>query len=214
MKKIREMTAEEAIEKYRISVYPGHPGEADKLRVSEKITPEEREVLVSRKAEILAELNRRQAESERRKVEENAREEAAIKAIENEKIVVRYYDGEYLSAYQVFGVAGELLESIGAAEYVEGWGYRVDDAIIAKFGTEFTLPQVREYMEVARNAKKAEILAELRAKFEEARKTGKPVLLQVNFTQCDGSACECSGDMIERFALPDGSVKETRTHTY
>ena len=214
MKEIGEMTVDEVIEKYCITLLPDLNGEANKLRVFKKFTSEEKEALAARKPEILAELKRRQAEEERRLDEEIALQEAAIKAIENEKIVARHYDGEYLSAYQVFGVAGELLESIGAAEYVEGWGYRVDDAIIAKFGTEFTFPQVREYMEAARNAKKAEILAKLRAKFEEARKTGKPVLLQANFTQCDGSACECGGDLIERFAFPDGSVKETRTHTY
>jgi len=219
MKRIREMTAEETIERYRITLFPGQPGEADKLRVSEKITPEEREVLVSRKAEILAELKRRQAEEERRQAEEIAREKATIKAIESgeQKIVAEYYDGEYLSAYQVFGVAGELLASIGAAEYVEGWGWRVNDAIVKKFGTEFTLPQVKEYMEAFCKAKKAEEAkkeTELQAKFEEARKSGKPALLQVNVTQCDGSVEECSGDIIERFALPDGSVKETRTHTY
>ena len=167
----------------------------------------------------MAELKRRQAEEERRQAEEAAQEKAAIKAIESgeQKIVAEYYDGEYLYAYQVFGVAGELLGSIGAAEYVEGWGFRLNDAIIAKFGTEFTYPQVKEYMEPFYKAKKAEKAkkeAELRTKFEEARKTGRPVLLQVNIEQCDGSVEECGGDIIGKFALPDGSVKETRTHIY
>ena len=66
MKKIREMTLEEVIEKYRITAFPGPAGAAGTLSVIGELTPEEKEAIGARKAEILAELKRRKALQEER----------------------------------------------------------------------------------------------------------------------------------------------------
>lgn len=54
---------------------------------------------------------------------------------------------------------------------------------------------------------------EKREKFEEAKRTGKPVLLCSWPEECNDDK-ECDVDIVETFAMPDGTTKTERTHTY
>lgn len=63
--------------------------------------------------------------------------------------------------------------------------------------------QVRHAKQVTRNEK-----------FAKAKTTGKPVLLQETTGECNDSDEECSIDIVRVFAMPDGSTKTTRVHTY
>ena len=175
------------------------------------------------KPEIMAELKRRAAERRAAEKAKKAAEEAArqgeIRAMKagELKITLHYHDGEYLSGYEVFGAAADLLEELGLAEYVDGWGYHVADAAVKTLGKEFTYSQAVEYTRPAREAAEAQKAAadqKRKAKFERARETGEPVLLQKWSEPCNDPREECSLDICCQYAMPDGSVKVERNHAW
>lgn len=131
-----------------LAVY-GKPSQADVAEIK------------SLKPEITAELKRRKAEAEAVKAAEAAEKEAAqqeeIRAIKagEQAIKLHWHDGEYLSAWEVFGEAARLLEELGLAKYVEGWGYRVDMDTADALGQEFTYPQAVELARPAMEAAEA-----------------------------------------------------------
>jgi len=53
-----------------------------------------------------------------------------------------------------------------------------------------------------------------KAKFDEAKETGKPVLLRRWSTGCCDRREECSLDIHYEFAMPDGTVKHDWNHTW
>lgn len=141
------------------------------------------------------------------------------KAIETgeTKIKVRYHDGEYLSGYEVFGYAAELLINLGVAKEISGWGVLVDEKLIATAGEEFGYPEAVAFAQPRVDAKKAETEkkeTERAAKFAEARETGKPVTLSKWTDDCDDPKEECSMDIVTEYAMPDGKVKQIRRHTW
>ncbi len=56
--------------------------------------------------------------------------------------------------------------------------------------------------------------AEYTEKLDEAKTTGKPVVLRTYVTDCDGTACECSLDAVTVWLHPDGRQTEKRVHTH
>jgi len=52
------------------------------------------------------------------------------------------------------------------------------------------------------------------AKFDKARETGRPVLLEKWTEPCNDPREECSLDIVQQYAMPDGSVKTERNHTW
>ncbi|MDD5486726.1 MAG: hypothetical protein PHW65_04150 [Dehalococcoidales bacterium] len=168
------------------------------------------------KQEIIEELKGRE-EAERRAEETKRQEEIrAIKAGET-KIKVEYHDGEYLMGWEVYGREADLLEELGLAEYVNGWGYHVVDETVKALGEEFTYQQAAEYARPAleaKEAKKQQKEQEIQAKFDEARETGKPVLLDKWMSDCHDPKEECSLDVNYEYAMPDGSTKHEWHHTW
>jgi len=63
-------------------------------------------------------------------------------------------------------------------------------------------------------AQKAAADQKRKAKFERARETGEPVLLQKWSEPCNDPREECSLDICCQYAMPDGSVKTERQHTW
>ena len=61
---------------------------------------------------------------------------------------------------------------------------------------------------------KAQAKAETEAQFAKARETGQRVLLRQYHTDCDGSATECSLDVVSVWAMPDGTTAQTRIHAH
>jgi len=190
----------------------------DKLtfRVPKGTTKEEAIAIVGEhKPEILAELIRREEESaakEAAKVEE-------ARAIRAGEIVIRpqWHDGEILSGWEVFGQAADALEEIGVAKYISGWGHIVEQATIDALGKEFTFPQAAELTRPAREAKEAKEQAveeERQAKFDEAKRTGKRVELRSWMDDCNDSREQCSLDHVTEYAMPDGTTKIERQHTW
>lgn len=205
----------EMIAKYSITRH----GE-DKLAILNRPkTAAEVEVIRAAKPEILAELLRREErdrEYEERKKREAEEERMGIRA---GKIAIRpqWYDGEILSGWQVFGQAADALEEIGLAKYIGGWGHIVEQATIDALGKEFTFPQAMEYMRPAREAEEArerEEKAERQAKFDEARQLNKPVELDSWMANCNDPREQCSLDHVTEYAMPDGTTKIVRQHTW
>ncbi len=158
-------------------------------------------------------------EAEKRaEAESLEREREAIRG--GAKIVAKWHDGEYLSDWEVFWVAGELLAEIGAARYVHAWGYAVSRVVIEAAGPEFTLEDAREALQPQRDAaaKRAREAAEARqAAFNQAARTGEPVCLR---SWCESRRAIEGGEWGEytfacsEWAMPDGTTKETAVNTY
>ena len=147
-----------------------------------------------------------------------AQEEAERKLRDSEtKIKVSYQDGEYLSGYMAFGYEAKLLVNAGIAHEVSGWGTHVDSDLVKALGEEFTYQQVLEYTKPAREIKeaaKAKKETERQAKFDEARETGKKVELYRYSADCNDPNEDCNVDIITQYAMPDGSIKVERIHTW
>ncbi len=65
-----------------------------------------------------------------------------------------------------------------------------------------------------KDAEAAEAQAKVEAAFAEAKTTGKPIVIKSWADECDGSTDDCSIDIVTKYAMPDGTTKITRTHTY
>ena len=209
MDEIRRM-----ISKYRIT------RQGDNLAIYNRPkTAAEVEVIRAAKPEILAELIRREDEAAEKKAAEEAARVEEARAIRAGEIVIRpeWHDGEILSDWEVFGEAAKALEEIGAAKYINGWGYCVEGAIIKALGKEFTLPQVAELLRPAREEKEAKKRAreeERQAKFAEAKRTGERVELRSWMEDCNDPREQCSLDHVTEYAMPDGTTKIERQHTW
>ena len=151
-------------------------------------------------------------------VEKEAQEEEKRAIVAGEKpIQLRYHDGEYLSGYMVFGHAEKLLLALGLAKEISGWGTHVDPDAVKALGTEFTYPEAVEYTRPAREAAEkiaAKKKAERQAKFDEAAATGSPVVLYKWSEECNNPREECNVDNLTEYAMPDGTTKTERHHTW
>jgi len=189
------------------------------IRIRKKPTTKEREEIVSLKSDIIAELQRRNEEEEsREKAELDARLQRLDDIRNNRiKIKLKFHDGEYLSGYEALGENGKALEEIGLGKHVSGWGFLVKDEAVEALGEEFYLREAIEFMKPAvekKEAEKVEAEAARQAKFNEAKATGKPVLLQKWTEGCCDPKEECDMDIHYEYAMPDGSVKREWTHTW
>ena len=176
--------------------------------------------LKAAKPEIITELQRRAQERAEWVAKERAEEAAEREAIiSGEKhIQLRYHDGEYLSGWSPVGQSSDIMQKLGLAEYVSGWGLYVETKTIeALGGPEFTYQQALELhkaREQEREARRQEKEALRQAKFDEARKTGKSVLLRQWTTGCCDRREECDMDAHYEYATPDGSIRHEWTHTW
>jgi ribosomal protein L9 len=189
------------------------------IRVQGKPTAKQLLELKAAKPEILAELDRRELKKETKKQAElQEKADAKQRLLSGEdKIELAYHDGEYLSGYYPTGEAGSLLKELGLAKYVDGWGTHVNKEVVDALGKEFTYQQAVEFARPALEkveAKKQEKEAARQAKFTEAKETGKPVVLRHYMDECNDPHEECDLDSITIYAMPDGSEKTTRSHTW
>ncbi len=170
------------------------------------------------KPEIIGELKRQKEEETARK----AAHEAAKQEMRDGKVPIRlqWWDGSVLSGYMpVDQATGEILEELGLAKYIEGWGLYVDTRTVETLGgADFNFAQASALTdsrnrEVAKKAVQQE--ADRQSKFDEAKATGKPVLLH-QWTEpcCDPRGEECSTDIHSEYAMPDGSTQHKWNHTF
>lgn len=190
--------------------------DTDKIAATvRKPTAAEAKELIDSKQAILTELKKRKAAIEAEKAEEKL-------LFENQKaskikISASYKDGEYLQGWQVCGDIGKELENIGVAQWIEAWGYLINENFIERVGTEFTIQQAVDFMKpvVEKKEREKQEKEERRQKaFQQAKETNKSVEIYRFITDCDGSVQECSTDIVIGYVMPDGSIKNKRVHTY
>jgi len=205
---IREM-----IREYRMELATRNGREGVLVAGPKKLDQKQVELVRKNRDAFIAELKAMKEEAK----EAEAAEWEALKTGET-KITVHYHDGEYLSGYTVHGKAAKLLEKLGLAKWVSGWGYRVDELLVEALGEEFTYPQAVEYfrleVEKEKARKKAEKEAALQEKFDEAKATRKPVIIRRYSVPCGDPQEECNMDIVTEYAMPDGSTKRTQHHTW
>jgi len=88
------------------------------------------------------------------------------------------------------------------------------EAVPAKEKAEKEAAEAAEKKAAEEAAQKAAADQKRKAKFDEARETGRPVLLQKWSEPCSDPREECSLDIVRQYAMPDGSVKTERNHTW
>ena len=211
------MTVNEMIKKFRLELAEqnGQPG----VKVNVKPTTNQLAELKAAKPEIIIELQKRQAAKEAARKAAEEVKAAELEGIKNGTITIKahYYDGEYLDGYMVHGQQAGLLEELGLVKWVSGWGYHVERETIKALGEEFTYEQAAEYARPAIEAVEAHQrrhTEEIEAKFTEAKETGKPILLEKWMDECDDPGEECNVDLVTRYAMPDGTTKVERQHTW
>jgi hypothetical protein len=141
-------------------------------------------------------------------------------------ITGHYHEGEYLSGYMVFEETATLIR-LGIASEISGWGTHLEDrfvqAINAKYGENihFTLAQGEDYA-LPLLEKQAALRFEIEMKkyqsqtnaFTQAKQTNQPVAIRKWSEDCNSPNEECNIDNLTEYALPDGSTKIERVHTY
>ena len=205
---MKEEEMREMIRQYRMELATRNGREGVLVAGPKRLNQKQVELVKKNRDAFIAELKAMKAEEE-------AKGEA-LKTGET-KITVHYHDGEYLSGYTVHGKAAKLLEKLCLAKWVSGWGYRVDELLVEALGREFTYPQAVEYNRLAEEEKarkKAEKEAALQEKFDEAKRTGKPVIIRRFIVECSDPREECSYDEVIEYAMPDGTTKRTQNHTW
>jgi hypothetical protein len=216
------MTNAEMIKKFELSLTyalkNGKPEKAIQIHpLGAKPTTGEIEYIKAHKAEIIAEL---EAEKARKEKEAESAKEARINDIKagNIKIKVYYHDGEYLSGYTVHGEEAELLVELKLAKYVDGWGYYIEDGkLVGTLGEEFTYEQAAEFARPKLEAlakTKAEKEAKRQAIFDKAKETGEKQLLRQWSDECNDPNESCDIDTVYEWAMPDGTTKVERHHTW
>ncbi len=133
---------------------------------------------------------------------ENQERESII--LEQTKIKVKWHDGEHLSGYKADGQGAKLLEELGLAFYIPGWGINIDERLIEALGTEFTYQQAKEYIQPIHDkiAKRVrEVEKELTEKFTKAKATNEMVLI----TTYKDNKYESKNWGI--YAMPDGKIR-------
>ncbi len=58
------------------------------------------------------------------------------------------------------------------------------------------------------------VAPEYAAKFDEARASGEAVLLHYHMEDCDDETEDCDQDSVETYALPNGTIKTERSHSW
>ena len=212
------MKINDMIAKFRLELV--QQGGEPAVKVNVKPTKKQIAELKAVKPEIIAELQRRAHEkaewAAKQRNEEVAEREAIISG--HKPIQLQYYDGEYLSGWHPVGQSSKIMQELGLVKQVSGWGYYVEPKTIEELGGPvFTYQQAIELSQAREQAKKAaqEIVdAARQAKFDEARETGKPVLLKTWSEECSDPGEECNLDMVTQYAMPDGTIRTGRQHTW
>jgi len=141
----------------------------------------------------------------------------------------RYFRAEHgLSNYVALDYVTALIEIISQRKDSKFYGFECvaweitpdeEKALLAeqapaKEKAEKEAAEAAERKAAEEAAQKAAADAARQAKFEEARETGEPVLLQKWSEPCNDPREECSLDICCQYAMPDGSVKTERQHTW
>jgi len=132
-------------------------------------------------------------------------------------------DGEYYSGYTVRceDVVMKSIEKLGVTSYLSGWGMKIDTHYVEKLGKQFTLGDAKALvipiLEAKFNKEREQAKrksTERNDKFTEAKRTGKRVLINQWSEDCNDPREECDIDNVYIYAMPDGTTKKVRSHSW
>lgn len=128
----------------------------------------------------------------------------------------RISQDEKLASVLTWQEVSEIAERIGAkkleADGMSYGGYEFDASNVGELIAAATAKL--EAKQAASDMKKAEARKIRDEKFAEAKRTGNGVILESYPVECNDPNEECSCDIITVYAMPDGSTKSNRSHTY
>ena len=233
------MTPREAIEKFDLQI-----AEKDGVKgfrvMAKKVSKEQVEILKAMKPEIMAEFNNIKQEriDEQKRVEKEyigshtfirvlligvdefeKRATRIVNVIPGEgRVYVPQYGHEDIWLEYFTPHMETIMEKNKAHECGWSMAYEIsaeDESIIIAEQT----PAARKIEAATKAAEEKKIEEEKRAEkerlaFEEARETGKPVDLFSWAEDCNDPKEECSTDIVTVYAMPDGTKKTKRIHTW
>lgn len=201
------------------------------------------DVIKANKAEIIEYVNAANAKArealEKKLAEQRARMEAADNALLNKmhedaeelrkqipedhvEVAVEKVgdaDGWAILKYSVGGVEvnREDVNHIGVASAIRPGAIEAfaEEYVcsIAEDKLEQVKKELNEKAEAETNAEQAKI-AERQSRFNEAKETGKPVVIRRWTSDCHSKGLDCSFDINIEWAMPDGTTKTEWSHCY
>ena len=234
------MTPREAITKFHLQYAEkdGVPG----FRIAKGLaTPQEIVALVAMKPAIMAEFDLMLNEKEIERVKAEDEYRASHTFLRVLLVMQDEYLRLHINACDVITGEGRVFvpyfgdPSTSLTHYTpymdvimaRGKSHPCGDAMAYEISPEAEKILIREQEVAVAEAAKATALAEAEAqaekakedaiekgKFDEARVTGKPVTLNSWMEDCNDPREECSTDVVTLYAMPDGTRKTKRQHTW
>ncbi|MED4914316.1 hypothetical protein [Parageobacillus thermoglucosidasius] len=190
--------------------------------------------LVHESAEIakqmIDEAVQREKEEKQRKLEEK------FQSLTNDSNIRLVWGTDYgtiivpnqpeLSEHPFFKQVIEILKETGwyTKDIEEAIGRKADDVDFGDYSIthyyDITIEELKQLVakaeEVVKQKEKQKEAekAELQAKFDEAKRTGQKVEIRRWTDDCNDPKEECDLDIVIEYAMPDGSVKVERHHTW
>ena len=226
-KMLGEARVNELIKKFSIRYGVRNGVEGLEVHSPKGITPAIDKEIKENKPEILEEVRRIKEKRDRKIAEEEAKAAKEEKELRRaylsgeKKFELIYKDHDGFPTWNVSGkVERELLGELGLTREV-GYTTKLKDEAEEILGHEFTYQEACEYAnpineakaaaKVEREKKEEKRVAEI---FATAKKTGKPQELSHWTDDCNDPSEECSTDIVHLYAMPDGTAKKTRQHTW
>ena len=229
------MTIQEIIKKYhpQVTVRNGETA----IQIFRKPTAKDVSYIKGHKQEIIDELERQEAEREAKWAAQKAEQEAAEKPLidamneEADRLRTQLPEGHTFVEVKEIGCADPIIEYYVDGKKVNrndvnviGWATATRPGAMAPFKSvciaSISLEKLEEIKakientEMERQAEKEKAKVERQAKFDEAKEAGKPVELNRYMDDCNNPREECSTDIVTVWAMPDGTTKTTRQHTW
>jgi len=109
-------------------------------------------------------------------------------------------------------VLGRQHDEIDMGDYSITYTYHMTYAELKKLIE--VAEQKKAETEQRKQEREAQRQKEIEEKFKQARETGKKVELERWSAECDDPSADCDIDIVVKYAMPDGSTKIERYHTY
>lgn len=182
---------------------------------------------VKEKAERLLKEYR---ETKLKEAREQLTDETKIKLImDTSYTFITVEDIEYADELDEFKEGADLIKETMKTDDVEKvLGRKHDEVDMGDYSITFTYhmtygefkkllkgaEQKKEEIEKRKQEREAQKQKEIEEKIKQARETGKKVELERWSTGCNDPTADCDIDIVIKYAMPDGSIKTERFHTY
>lgn len=233
------MTISEMISKYNISAVVQNGQEMINIRPSRKPTAAELNAIKAAKPEILQYLADKAAERQAilaaRRAEQEAIDKVCLEKMEAEVTELRKQipsghtevkvtqtgdmDGYPVLEYEADGVKlnWQDVNKVGIACAIRPGAMGAFETVYVFSISRERLEEIRTEQKKTADEKETQEIAEkaeLQAKFDEAKATGKNVKIRTYMAECNDPKESCSTDVVTEYAMPDGRVKKERMHTW